>query len=400
MYTRHLCHFLVILGFLLGTPTPVLSQDLDADIRGAIESLGASFPAGDVAGFTALLAEPGLGVQGDTLGHMLYARRQFDKAAWFFGTDALGDLTDPASLNNFAAMMVETYADDPDTYPIDWLNAAYHASQRALELAPDDAVYHNNLGHVARRLGFHDEAITNSRRATELDPNEPLYWTNFARALHATGDTEGAAEALARAHSLNPSDASLIFATQSMPDAMSHFREAIAPSCNVNFRCQEICPKSIIGGLMSVTCEMENSSAQLACMEGSPYPTSFNCKEDLPEYGILIPGLNSGFSIAVPGFSVHVLVDGEGNVDVRVEAGVSMGPVTGYVGTDGHFSPDGGVSFDNNRGGVRLSLFNKGPGAETANALGHPPVHIEAESINGQPVDINVETYNAGVISY
>ncbi len=400
MYVRFILNFFIALTFLLGSIPASLSQELETEIRDAVDSLGSGFPAGDVDGFNALLANSDLGIQGDTLGHMLYARRQFDKAAWFFGTDALGDLTDPASLNNFAAMLVETYADDPDTYPVDWLNAAYSASKMALELAPDDAVYSNNLGHVARRLGLHEEAIANSRRATELDPDEPLYWTNLARALHAAGDVAGASEALARAHQLDPAGPALIYATQSMPDTLPGFRESIAPRCNVNFRCQEICPKSIIGGLMSVTCEMENSSAQMACTEGRPYPASYDCREDLPEYGILIPGLNSGFSIAVPGFSVHVLVDGEGNVDVRVEAGVSIGPVGGYIGTDGHFSPDGGVSFDNTRGGVRLSLLNNGPGASTANSLGHPPIHIEAETLNGQPVDINVETYNAGLISY
>jgi len=40
---------------------------------------------------------------------------------------------------------------------------------------------------------------------------------------------------------------------------------------------------------------MENSSAQMACNAGEPYPKNYNGKENLPEYGILIPGLNAGF---------------------------------------------------------------------------------------------------------
>ena len=32
-------------------------------------------------------------------------------------------------------------------------------------------------------------------------------------------------------------------------------------------------------------------------------------RQNLPEFGILIPGLNSGFSIVVPGFSMCVVVE-------------------------------------------------------------------------------------------
>lgn len=100
-----------------------------------------------------------------------------------------------------------------------------------------------------------------------------------------------------------------------------------------------------------MTCEIENASAQMACQEGKPYPTSSDCSEYFPEYGIMIPGLNAGFSISVPGFSAHVKVNGDGRVDIRVEAGPSIGPVTPYVRGDGHWSPSGEASFDNFGGG-------------------------------------------------
>lgn len=372
----------------------------DGGIAQALGELSAGFPAGEAEGFSDYLASAPEGVSGDTIGHLLFMRRQFDRAAWFFGADALADMSDPVTLNNFAAMLVQSHGDAPDANPEGWLQTALAASRAAVRADPANAAFQNNLGNAARHMGLNDEAVTALRAAVALAPGEALFWANLARALEAAGDTAAAAEALARAHGLSPNGMAVAFARRDLP-ASAPYSDAIARSCNVDFRCQEICPRSIIGGLMSVSCEIENASAQMACQEGKPFATSYNCQEDLPDYGILIPGLNAGFSIAVPGFSVHVLVDGEGNVDVRGELGVSAGPLGGYVRGDGHFSPENGVSVDNLGGGVRVSLLPSGPAADVAGALGHPPAHIELEGMEGAgPAQINLEAFNAGVISY
>ncbi|MCP5037808.1 MAG: hypothetical protein GY945_09445, partial [Rhodobacteraceae bacterium] len=332
-------------------PSLVLAQDISAQIAASLEGLGAGFPAGEAQGFSDYLSTAQGGVSGDTIGHLLYTRRHFDKAAWFFGADALLDPSDPVSLNNFAAMLAETYNDASDTAPEGWMQAAYAASAAAVVLEADNAAFQNNLGNAARALGLADEAVAAARAASEMAPDEPLYLTNLARALEAAGDDVGAADALARAHALSPNSMVVMFARANLPQSQP-YEDAVRRNCNVNFKCQDICPKSIIGGLMSVTCEMENSSAQMACQAGQPHPVAYDCREDIPEYGILIPGLNSGFSVALPGFSMHVVVDGQGNVDTRVEFGVNVGPLGGYVRGDGHYSPSGGVSFDNLGGGV------------------------------------------------
>lgn len=390
----------------------VRAQDaaLDARIAAAIADLETGLPAGDAQAFRALLADPSAGISAPMVGQLMYIRRHFDVAAWFFGESALADPAHAASLNNFSAMLAEVHADDPASHPVAWLETALAANRAAVALDPGQAAYHNNLGQAARRLAavqpnpaLAEEAIAALERATGLAPDEPLYWANLAEALAAAGDSAAAVEALMQARSLDPNGPATLMTMGRLgqdPAASGAVQEALQRVCDVDFRCQDICPSSIIGGLMSVTCEMDNSSAQMACAAGKPYPTSYNCAEEFPEYGILIPGLNAGFSISVPGFSAHVLVDGDGQVNVRVEAGASMGPIGGYVRTDGHFSPDGGVSFSNTGGGVRVSVLNNGPAASTANSLGHPPVHIEAESLDGNPPQINVETYNASVISY
>lgn len=398
MYLQSILRILPLCIAAISLPSQGYSQNLNEGISTTLGQLGQGFAAGDVAAFSEFLDSAPTGVSGDTIGHLMYIRRHFDKAAWFFGTDAIGDISDPASLNNFSAMLVQTYDDAPDVHPTGWLDVAYQASQRAVEIAPESGAYQNNLGNVARRLGQFGVASAALGAAVEINPDEALYWANLARALEAAGDTEGAAQALARAHALVPNGMSVAFARNDLPMS-APYSEAIKRNCQVNFKCQEICPRSIIGGLMTVTCEMDNSSAQMACEAGQPYPTSYDCREELPEYGILIPGLNSGFSIAVPGFSVHVLVDGQGNVDVRGEAGVSVGPIGGYVRGDGHYSPSGGMSFDNMGGGVRVSVLPNSDAGKLVSNLGHPPAHIELENLDGE-VSLNAETFNAGVISY
>jgi len=389
-------------GVFAGIANPAPAQDLRVQLADTVAALGATFPADEVQGFAGALMDAPAGVTGDTYGQLLYARRHFDKAAWFFGYAAVSDMSDPVSLNNFAGLLLELGADAPETTPGDWSEAARAAAEAAVALAPQVAAYQNTLGNAALAAADAAAAAEALTRATGLAPDEPLYWANLARALDAAGRAAEAAAALAEAHALEPNGLALLTAVADLPDTGGAYRSDIGPTCNVDFRCQEICPKSIIGGLMSVTCEMENSSAQMACQEGRPYPTSYNCTEDFPEYGIMIPGLNAGFSIAVPGFTAHVKVNGDGSVDVRVEAGVSAGPVTGYVRGDGHYSPSHGASFDNLGGGVRLNILHGvgGNAGQLASDLGHPPAHIEIEQVGDGPTNVNIEAYNAGVISF
>ncbi len=355
--------------------------------------LEARLPEGAPEALREGLAEMPEGATAATLGHLLYARRHWDEAAWAFAEAALegGGGTD---LSNAAALLSAVHAAAPDPA---LAAAALAAGEAAVAGLPEVAAAWNALARAALAAGDPARAVEAARRAVALAPEEPLYHANLARALAAAGDMAGAAEALAAARALAPNGMAYIAARAALPQDLP------APAgaeeiCAVDFRCQEICPKSIIGGIQSVTCEMENMNAQMACRDGLPFPVAYDCREKLPEYGILIPGLNAGFSACAPGFCVHVLVDGEGNVDMRVEAGVSAGPLSVYLRADGHYSPDGGVSFDNYGGGVRLSLLNSKM-AQAAGEYGHPPAHIEIEGLEGRPAEMTLESYNKGLIS-
>lgn len=378
--------------------TPTVPTD-DVAISVALDALASGFEPGEAEDFAAFLSQAPDGLTADTVGHLLFIRRHIERAAWFFGTDAAQDPSDAASLNNFAAMLYEIHGSDPALLPV-----ALAAARAAALITPDSAPVQNTLGNLARAAGETAEAIAAGQRATELAPDEALYWTNLARSLEVSSNLEGAAAALARAHALDPNGPAVRFTAAALPSISAPYGQQLANQCNVDFRCQEICPRSIIGGLMSVTCEMENMSAQMACQEGRPYPINYNCQEDFPEYGILIPGLNSGFSISLPGFSAHVLVDGNGDVRVRVEGGINRGRVGVYAGADGTWSPTNGASFDEFRGGVRINILPSSAGGgssadNTAGAWGHPPAHIELEGNSSGETTVSVESYNAGLIS-
>ena len=60
------------------------------------------------------------------------------------------------------------------------LDEAAACHRRTLDLLPDFAGAHNNLGNVLQDLGRFDEAAACHRRAVELDPTTPKPTTAWA----------------------------------------------------------------------------------------------------------------------------------------------------------------------------------------------------------------------------
>jgi len=63
------------------------------------------------------------------------------------------------------------------------LEEAEASCQRALQLKPNFAFAHNNLGNVLRDQGRLEEAEAQYRRALKLDPNNPIAHNNLGNAL-------------------------------------------------------------------------------------------------------------------------------------------------------------------------------------------------------------------------
>lgn len=84
------------------------------------------------------------------------------------------------------------------------LDAAEHALERALGLAPTDPGLHLEMGLVHRVRGDLEAAVGAYQRSLELDPDAPLTWINLGGALAMAGDVDGAASAFGRAAGINP----------------------------------------------------------------------------------------------------------------------------------------------------------------------------------------------------
>lgn len=100
--------------------------------------------------------------------------------------------------------------------------------QRALQLAPDDALLHADLGTARSACGQPEAALDSWRRACELDPRQPTPWFNLGRNQQQRGDTGDAIAALERACALAPE---LLPAAVLLGDALTHagrFDEATA----------------------------------------------------------------------------------------------------------------------------------------------------------------------------
>ena len=84
------------------------------------------------------------------------------------------------------------------------LDDAVACYRRALELRPDYAQAHNNLGVALCDLGKPDEAVACCRRALELRPEDAQTHFNLGSALEWTGDLTGAEDCFRSALRRNP----------------------------------------------------------------------------------------------------------------------------------------------------------------------------------------------------
>ena len=82
--------------------------------------------------------------------------------------------------------------------------AAVPAWRKALELSPDDARGHNNLGVALAENGKLDEAIAEYRKSLELDASSSQTNNNLGSALAETGKMEEATACFERALELDP----------------------------------------------------------------------------------------------------------------------------------------------------------------------------------------------------
>ena len=78
--------------------------------------------------------------------------------------------------------------------------------KQAIEIDPDDAEVHNNLGIAYSKSGKYEEAIESYKQAIEIDPDDAEGHYNLACSYSLLGDVNKALESLGRSIDLGFDD--------------------------------------------------------------------------------------------------------------------------------------------------------------------------------------------------
>ena len=115
-----------------------------------------------------------------------------------------------AELETRARMLTDQYPD----YGFVWMmlgaslkmqgKNAVPALRKAVELLPEDAEAHNNLGIALKTLGQLDDAVASYRRALEIKPENAAVHNNLANALKDLGQLDDAVASYRRALQIQP----------------------------------------------------------------------------------------------------------------------------------------------------------------------------------------------------
>ncbi|MGO9520092.1 MAG: tetratricopeptide repeat protein [Candidatus Korobacteraceae bacterium] len=109
---------------------------------------------------------------------------------------------------------------------------AIEAYQKVIQLNPNDAVLHNNLGSVYAEMGKVDDAQKEFQKAAEINPaGASGYYYNLGVVLVNRGKMDDAAESLKKATDLDPSNANAFYwyGTALLPKAQYQTDGTIVP---------------------------------------------------------------------------------------------------------------------------------------------------------------------------
>jgi hypothetical protein len=342
------------------------------------------------------------------LGLLAFLGQKLELAAWIYGRGVQAEPDNANYWNNFGTALHEKALMSTPTNA-SMLALATQCLEKAVSLKPDEAVFQSNYGFALLETwrGSHDAATLQAavvafKRATTLDPNSATAWAHLGEALAAQGDQAGALAALEKSRALAPFNGALLSTRFRLPqDVQKSFVQAIAGEgkCKVNYSCKEQCPHSIIGQVNYVTCEESQSLAQSACEDGRPYPPYFDCREQVPEFGILFPGLNSGFSLITPWGRLDMTIDGAGAVNYKFKPSTSVGGVGMNFTAQGTWLPRSGFGSVRLRPGLSYNLM----GSDAAKAAGDVkmgPASMSFEVKHDMKEKISLKVYGATVLSH
>ena len=99
--------------------------------------------------------------------------------------------------------------------------------QRAVELEPDNARYHDNLRVILQEINRYDEALAEAHIAIELEPDNAKYHDSLSDTLHAMQRYDEALTAVQKAVELEPDNAKYYNSLSTTLHAMRRYDEAL-----------------------------------------------------------------------------------------------------------------------------------------------------------------------------
>ena len=337
----------------------------------------------------------------ESLGHAFALRGKFEEATWLYASAVEANPQSAPALTSLGVMLSQgvvpgkgkPLSQQERQQIVDLQKEARGVDQQSPAIA-------NNLGTSMAALGkmTADRAMTEEGAmlilsAVQASPRNVLYYVRLAEALRAIGEESAAKKFLEAAYMLNSGHPSLRFARgpggalEGLPFAASDPK-----MCEVNYGCEQKCPKSIIGQIDFVTCKIAESSAQSSCQAGEPFARFFDCAAKLPKFGILIPGLDPGLSIVTPWGSLDFVVQGDGTVDFKAKINVAqVGGVQGGLEARGSWDPNHGAIAVNVEEQVQVNLFSQSSEViRVANQFDAGVSVVEKFGENGAKTDIEI----------
>lgn len=346
----------------------------------------------------------------ESLAHGLTLNRQFAMAAWLYASAIAREPQSAPSWSSLGVLLDEGASLEKGAKPDEELLAGIVELQReARRLRPGSLPIANNLGGALTALGrlrgdraMIEEGAFLIYEAAQGNPRSSIYHVRLAEALKLIGETSAARKFLEAAFQLNSAHPTLVTSRgpggllNDLPLSLSQ-----PALCEVNFDCDNKCPRSIIGQIDLVTCKMSEASARSGCSEGKPFPRFFDCAAKIPKFGILVPGLDPGLSILTPWGSLDFVVQGDGKVDFRLKlTGEGLGPVQPSFQTQGSWQPSRGTVALDHEAGVQVNLFNSvSPVFEQANAYDVGISVVEKYNITGNSARTDIEIGRGGVLT-
>jgi TPR repeat protein len=299
-----------------------------------------------------------------------FIRGYVEIATWLYLTEAVENPNRPILLSNLAVGLHELSFTEPADPQL--LSFAKELLQVAAAASPNDAVIQSNLGYVLLNSNMPGAARIHLEQAIELDPEQVLPFVHLAE-LAIQENSLAEAETMAnRARKIDPLNGALI--------QLSKLYPAISPetpqACDVDFRCEAICPPGLSGQILRVSCVIKEDEAKGLCLKGAAVPDGYECRLELQNFGVYFPIFDPGLVILSPWGRIDLVLQGEGAIDFNVELKLPklLEKLAPKLKAKGSWNPKSGVVISEFTQEVGLSyhLLDKGIANDLANLSASP----------------------------